>query len=173
MIRIVLPVTPVAAPRQTQKDKWMTRPETAAYHLYRDQVRLHWRETNFQFPDSGASIIFHLPMPKSWPEKKKREMEGKPHQQKPDKDNLEKGFLDALFYPNTKSKIKLPLHDQDDSRIYHTREVAKYWSREQHTSIEVFLPEYGRHITKRQLSQRSKRKARQEDGYDAAYAAFV
>lgn len=36
-------------------------------------------------------------MPKSWSGKKRAQMAGKPHQQRPDRDNLEKALLDALF----------------------------------------------------------------------------
>lgn len=39
-------------------------------------------------------------------------MNGKPHQQKPDKDNLEKALLDAIF--------------EDDCRIWDGR-VSKVW----------------------------------------------
>ncbi|MGU0055537.1 RusA family crossover junction endodeoxyribonuclease [Enterobacter hormaechei] len=41
-------------------------------------------------------------------------MNGKPHQQKPDKDNLEKALLDAIF--------------DDDSRVWDGR-VTKVWGR--------------------------------------------
>lgn len=36
-------------------------------------------------------------MPPSWSEKKKLAMDGKPHQQTPDIDNLTKGYFDALY----------------------------------------------------------------------------
>lgn len=36
-------------------------------------------------------------MPKSWTLKKKRKTVGQPHKQKPDKDNLEKALLDAVY----------------------------------------------------------------------------
>jgi Holliday junction resolvase RusA-like endonuclease len=39
-------------------------------------------------------------------------MDGKPHQQKPDKDNLEKSILDAVF--------------DDDSKVWDGR-VSKLW----------------------------------------------
>ncbi|MBG3071584.1 RusA family crossover junction endodeoxyribonuclease, partial [Proteus mirabilis] len=42
------------------------------------------------------------------------EMNGKPHQQKPDKDNLEKALLDAIF--------------DDDSRVWDGR-VTKVWGK--------------------------------------------
>ena len=51
-------------------------------------------------------------------------MNGKPHQQKPDKDNLEKALLDALC--------------EDDSYIYDGR-VSKYWSDAGY--IEIYINE--------------------------------
>jgi Holliday junction resolvase RusA-like endonuclease len=41
-------------------------------------------------------IIFYLPMPKSWSKKKRTEMNGTYHDQKPDIDNLAKAFMDAF-----------------------------------------------------------------------------
>jgi len=54
-------------------------------------------------------------MPKSWSKKKRAEMAGKPHQAKPDKDNLEKALLDAVF--------------EEDSQIWDNR-VSKFWGDE-------------------------------------------
>lgn len=41
--------------------------------------------------------MFVLPMPASWPAKKRAEMAGEPHRSRPDLDNLAKGLLDALY----------------------------------------------------------------------------
>lgn len=60
-------------------------------------------------------IEFGVPMPKSWPAKKKLLMEGKPHTQRPDIDNLAKAFMDALC--------------EDDSYVYSLKAV-KLWSNE-------------------------------------------
>ncbi len=63
-------------------------------------------------PESGAHITFVLPMPPSWSKKKRDAMDGQPHQQKPDLDNLKKSLLDALF--------------EDDSHIWDAR-TSKVW----------------------------------------------
>jgi Holliday junction resolvase RusA-like endonuclease len=55
-------------------------------------------------------------MPASWSEKQKRAMDGMPHQQKPDLDNLVKGVLDAL----------LPL---EDCKVWHIGSQSKFWAR--------------------------------------------
>lgn len=86
------PITPVPKPRQTRKDKWAKRPSVVRYRAFADEVRLRVREDI-----QGRRIVFHLPMPKSWTKKKREEMEGQPHMQKPDLDNLAKAFFDALY----------------------------------------------------------------------------
>lgn len=51
------------------------------------------------FGDEEVSIIIaaYFEMPKSWPKKKRRALEGKYCTKKPDTDNLIKGVLDALL----------------------------------------------------------------------------
>ena len=78
------------------------------YWAFKEEVRL--RRVSLQ--ESGWHVVFQLPMPVSWSVKKRRAMAGKPHQQVPDKDNLEKGLLDALF--------------DEDSHIWDGR-VTKIW----------------------------------------------
>ena len=52
-------------------------------------------------------------MPKSSSKKKKKEMNGNPHQSRPDVDNIMKGLMDCLF--------------QEDAHI-HTIYAKKVWS---------------------------------------------
>lgn len=68
----------------------------------------------FDLPESGYHIIFVKPMPVSWTLKKKKSLLYKPHQQVPDKDNLEKSVLDCIF--------------KNDSHIWDGR-VSKLWGR--------------------------------------------
>lgn len=100
-------IEPMGAPRMTRADRWKKRPVVLRYHEFKDMCRLH----NVCIPEAGALVTFVLPMPESWPEKKREAMTGKPHQQKPDIDNLEKGLLDAVF--------------PDDSHVWdiHTRKI--------------------------------------------------
>ena len=86
-------ITPMGKPRMTQADKWKKRPEVLRYWAFKEECKLK----RVQVPESGAHIIFVLPMPQSWSRKKKQAMVGKPHQQKPDRDNMEKALLDAVF----------------------------------------------------------------------------
>jgi len=101
-------ITPMGKPRMTRADKWKKRPEVLRYRAFCDHVRL----LGVELPEAGAHITFILPMPPSWSKKKRQEMAGKPHQQKPDKDNLEKALMDAIY--------------ADDAHIWDSR-VTKRW----------------------------------------------
>lgn len=101
-------IVPVPKPRQTRADKWKKRPSVIRYRNFADQVRA----AGITIPECGYHILFIIPMPKSWSTKKKQFMDGQPHQQTPDKDNLEKALLDAVY--------------KDDSHIWDGR-VSKYW----------------------------------------------
>lgn len=108
---IKYPIIPCPKPRMTRSDKWNRRAPVLRYRAFCDEVRLY----KVQLPAAGAHVVFVIPMPSSWSAKKRQAMNGKPHQQKPDKDNLEKALLDALF--------------DDDSHIWDSR-VSKIWGEE-------------------------------------------
>lgn len=101
-------ITPVGKPRMTRADKWKKRPEVLRYRAFCDEVRL----LGVELPESGSHVTFILPMPSSWSKKKRAELNGRPHQQKPDVDNLTKSLLDALF--------------EDDAHIWDVW-VSKLW----------------------------------------------
>lgn len=109
---IQLPITPVGKPRLTQRDKWKQREPVLRYRAYCDELRL--RLPHYELP-TKLIIVFYLPMPASWSQKKRREMVGTPHDQKPDIDNLAKGFMDAF---KSEDKHVAILH------------AEKYWARE-------------------------------------------
>nr|SAY41722.1 Endodeoxyribonuclease RusA [Serratia marcescens] len=87
------PITPIPKPRMTQKDRWAKRPPVLRYRAFCDEVQLN----RISLPESGYHVTFVLPMPESWSKKKRAEMAGKPHQQKPDADNLLKALMDAIY----------------------------------------------------------------------------
>ncbi|MGQ1888278.1 RusA family crossover junction endodeoxyribonuclease [Serratia marcescens] len=74
------PITPIPKPRMTQKDRWAKRPPVLRYRAFCDEVKLN-----------------RISLPDSWSKKKRAEMAGKPHQQKPDADNLLKALMDAIY----------------------------------------------------------------------------
>lgn len=106
---MIVAILPVPKPRMTQRDKWAKRPAVLRYRAFCDAVRA----AGVQIPESGAHITFHLPMPASWSLAKRWEMVGKPHQQKPDVDNLGKALLDACL--------------DDDSGVWDVR-TTKRWA---------------------------------------------
>ena len=125
---IVIRETPIPYVRQTRADAWKKRPAVLKYRAYRDAVRM---KANGYKPQDGEIIHFYLPMPKSWSKKKRAEMSGKLHKQKPDLDNLAKAFWDcfgedshlssvtlAKFWtPSEEGQIQVSL-DGDDGKVY-------------------------------------------------------
>jgi Holliday junction resolvase RusA-like endonuclease len=92
----------------TRRDKWAKRPPVVRYFAFCDEVRIH----NVSIAEHGDHVIFIIPMPGSWSKKKRAEMDGFPHRQKPDADNLLKSILDAVH--------------KDDCGIWDVR-VTKRW----------------------------------------------
>lgn len=103
---VVYSIVPNTKPRMTRSDRWKQRPCVMKYWAFKDEVKLH----KVELPDS-YHVIFVLPMPK-WTKKKRAELDGQPHRQTPDKDNLEKALLDAIY--------------GDDSHVWDGR-VTKLW----------------------------------------------
>lgn len=90
---MLYPITPVAKPRMTQRDRWKKRRIVQRYRAFKDECRLR----GVTVPEHGGSVTFVLPMPKSWSKAMRDAMNERPHQQKPDVDNLLKGLLDAVY----------------------------------------------------------------------------
>ncbi len=103
-------IDPVAKPRMTRSDKWNQRDCVMRYRSYCDALRAAWGDR--EVPDA-IDIVFYMPMPASWSQKKRDRMNGLPCQSKPDIDNLIKAFFDALL--------------KDDARIWSVR-ASKAWS---------------------------------------------
>lgn len=85
-------VEPCPKPRMTRRDKWAKRPCVMRYRAFKDKVRL--RRVELPQP---CTVVFWMPMPKSWAQSVKLAHEGQPHRCKPDLDNLVKGLWDALY----------------------------------------------------------------------------
>jgi Holliday junction resolvase RusA-like endonuclease len=96
----------------TQRDKWMKRPPVVRYHLFSHAIKYCAEEVEYVITDT-LSLTFIISMPKSWSNKKKKEMDGQPHRVKPDLDNIVKAFKDCLC--------------EDDSFIHTYQNVRKIW----------------------------------------------
>lgn len=103
----VYDITPAPKPRQTRSDKWKQRPCVLRYRAFADECR-----SKGVTVENSDRIIFVMPMPKSWNKKKKEAMDGEPHMQKPDFDNLAKSICDAVH--------------QDDSHLWNIG-IMKVW----------------------------------------------
>lgn len=106
---ITIDINPCPKPRMTRADRWKKRPAVMKYWAFKDKLLLLCKEK----PKGEVFLIFHVPMPKSWSQKKKDKMLGEKHQQRPDIDNYTKAFLDCLC--------------EEDSHVWHT-DCYKYWA---------------------------------------------
>jgi len=109
-------------PRMVRSDSWKKRPCVLAYWEYKKEL-LRQLPRNFIMPNHGYHLVFYFSPRRSYSLSKKEEMAGTPHQQKPDKDNLEKAFLDCVC--------------KNDAYIYHG-EVSKWWCKDGNNEIKLF-----------------------------------
>ena len=91
----VYSITPNPKVRMTRRDTWgnqKVRPAVAKWRAFRDRVQ----ELGLKVLE-GDSVEFVVPMPGSWSAKKRAQMNGTMHRQKPDLDNLLGGLFDAAM----------------------------------------------------------------------------
>lgn len=122
-------INPVAKPRMTRSDKWKERKCTSKFWGFKDELILKCNKAGLkELPGCIESLDFFIEMPKSWSEKKRREMDMKPHQVKPDIDNILKGVQDCLC--------------KKDQHIYHIGRLSKTWAYEGKIEIDLFEPKF-------------------------------
>ena len=94
---VSIPVEPVVKPRLTRRSSFAGSKKAKRYNAYRDKVRELW-PPDIDLPPCGSHVIFLMPMPESWDDDRKKEMNGQPYNRKKynDVDNLLKGFFDAI-----------------------------------------------------------------------------
>jgi Holliday junction resolvase RusA-like endonuclease len=95
-IKYVFDIEPFHAPRMVKSDKWAKRDCVVKYFNFRN--KLYSLALQQQYEIKGIlNIIFVIPFPESWSEKKKKENYLQPVTVKPDIDNLIKAFMDSLL----------------------------------------------------------------------------
>ena len=94
-ILYVFPVEPQSAPRMTRSDRWKKRPVVTNYFNFKDNLRKYALINNFEISPI-LNLLFLMPIPESYSNKKKDKLEYTPHDKKPDGDNLRKAFQDAF-----------------------------------------------------------------------------
>jgi Holliday junction resolvase RusA-like endonuclease len=103
----LLDVIPTAAPRMTRRDIFYTDPYhsdpkkrqrkiVTQYLAFKKSIKLQAALLKFTLPKVFEAVYF-IPMPDTWSEKKKEKMNGLPHEQTPDTDNLTKALKDCLL----------------------------------------------------------------------------
>lgn len=90
-----IPIEPMGKPRQTRSDKWRKRDCVLRYRSFADQIRAACAGA-MPAPVYVGWTCYYT-MPASWSQKKRAAHTGKLHQAKPDRDNTDKGILDALI----------------------------------------------------------------------------
>ena len=93
--RFVIRITPMGKPRMTQRDHWFKRPSVERYWAYKAALQAACPGR----PPSPIAVSWtaYFPFPASWSKAKKEASRGMPHRAKPDRDNVDKGILDALW----------------------------------------------------------------------------
>lgn len=124
ILRSSIEIATCSKPRMTQRDKWKKRPCVVKYRKFCDDLRKAIDVVGLDI--AGLDLIFHVQMAKSWSKKKKAFMNGQPHRQVPDSDNLIKAFKDALL--------------KDDSGVCDER-TRKFWT-DKPSFIEFVIYEY-------------------------------
>jgi Holliday junction resolvase RusA-like endonuclease len=106
--------------RMSKADRWRKRPCVMKYWEFKDRLVAQAREQKFELGNI-LHMEFIIEMPKSWSKKKREAMLMKPHQNKPDIDNICKSVLDCLL--------------DNDSTVY-SLFAEKYWGLENIIYIE-------------------------------------
>ena len=89
-------ITPNTKPRQTQRDVWKKRPVVIKYRAFADELRRQAAEQGYALRDT-LHVEFFMPIAVSLSKKKAAELDGTPHLQTPDVDNLSKAIMDSLL----------------------------------------------------------------------------
>jgi Holliday junction resolvase RusA-like endonuclease len=97
VLTIKVPGTPLGKPRMTRRDKWARRACVVRYRDWADKVR----DIAGAVPPAESvrrlSWIATFEPPKSWSARKREAAIGMLHRSKPDRDNIDKAILDALY----------------------------------------------------------------------------
>lgn len=104
---IIFDIIPFGAVRMTRSDRWRLDPNhidprkrqrgaVSRYFAFKTELQIQAKQLNYEVGDN-LDLVFLIPMPNSWSNKKKNKMNGLPCLSKPDTDNLTKAFKDALL----------------------------------------------------------------------------
>lgn len=122
VIRVTYNGKPIGKPRMTRSDKWKKRDCVMRYRQFADDLRLAagGYKLNPEHIQSLSWVAYFEPTKTN----KKKVKIGELHRQKPDRDNIDKAILDALF--------------KDDSAIAHGT-LEKRWGSPERIEITIQL----------------------------------
>ena len=137
--KTILNITPRTWVRVTQRDKIFfriprdkLRPpglkrllRIESYNDYKLNLASEASKQHFILPEIGAGIIFFIPVPKSWSNKKKKQYHGTFHQSRPDLKNLLSAFEDSLM--------------KEDKQIAFYSHLGKRWVNQDAGWIEITM----------------------------------
>lgn len=86
-------IIPIGKPRMTRADRWKKRLCVLEYWRFKDEINL--KRKGFEL-GNRFSVLFCVPFPKSYSKEKCQMLFLKPHDQKPDVDNMVKAVMDSL-----------------------------------------------------------------------------
>lgn len=120
---VVFNIEPMGAVRMTKSDQWKLDPfhkdpkkrqrkPVTRYFKFKRDIKAQAEQNGFKLPENDFHAVFIVPMPHSWSQKKKNQMNGAPHKQKPDLDNMIKAVKDSLC--------------DEDKSVWDYR-LTKYW----------------------------------------------
>jgi len=97
VLTIKIPGTPLGKPRMTRRDKWAKRACVVRYRDWADKVRAIAGAVPPAESVRRLSWVATFEPPKSWSARKWAAAYGMLHRGKPDRDNIDKAILDALY----------------------------------------------------------------------------
>lgn len=103
----IFDIVPMGAVRMSQSDRWKTNPnhqdvnkrqrsEVTRYFSFKNELQRQAKILDYTIYNT-LEIVFCVPMPNSWSQKKRNQLKGHPVKTAPDIDNYVKAFMDALL----------------------------------------------------------------------------
>lgn len=122
--RFIVKIAPMGAVRMNRSVAWKPTEAALRYRVYKEKLKA---AVGAQPVPDEVNWVAYLPMPESWSKKKKAARTGKPHRQRYDRDNIDKGICDALF--------------PEDCAIW-SGSQRKFWCQQGEERIELELVYY-------------------------------
>lgn len=135
VITIVVPAKPIGKPRWQKSDKWRPRACIVDYRAWTDYVRLITHPVPPATSVMALSWTAYFEVSTSWAKAKQAAMIDKQHRQMPDRDNIDKAVLDALW-PRSR---KIATGGEGDDSAIAVGSIGKYWARESYLEIRIRL----------------------------------